>query len=174
MVFRVLIFIFLFRTNGKKRHLDEKDFRTVMVVSPKCHSESHHSYVQSSFSKTMRLTEVLGKVKVAQKFESNFKDHCKKVNDISLIFIRFFFSQTNLVFKFNPVSIGVLDLLYFLSNIKRQRVVKRLEFSFKSFSLIFQKTFPRRLSCSCKTRNTARLISPQFIYFNLFIYLFAF
>ena len=78
MVFHVLIFIFLFRTNGKKRHLDEKDFRTVMVVSPKCHSESHHSYVQSSFSKTMRLTKVHGKLKVAQKFESTLQRPLQK------------------------------------------------------------------------------------------------
>ena len=27
MVFPIFIFIFLFRTNGKKEHLDEKDFR---------------------------------------------------------------------------------------------------------------------------------------------------
>ena len=27
MVFRIFIFIFLFRTNGKKEHLDENDFR---------------------------------------------------------------------------------------------------------------------------------------------------
>ena len=41
MVFGVLIFIFLFRTNGKKRRLDENGFRTIIVVSPKCHSESY-------------------------------------------------------------------------------------------------------------------------------------
>ena len=41
MVFGVFIFIFLFRTNGKKRHLDENDFRTIIVVTPKCHSESY-------------------------------------------------------------------------------------------------------------------------------------
>ena len=27
MVFRIFIFIFLFRTNGKKEHFDENDFR---------------------------------------------------------------------------------------------------------------------------------------------------
>ena len=41
MVFRVLIFIFLFKTNGKKRHLDENDFRAIMLVSPKKYSESY-------------------------------------------------------------------------------------------------------------------------------------
>ena len=41
MVFRVLIFIFLFKTNGKKRHLDENDFRAIMLVSPKNYSESY-------------------------------------------------------------------------------------------------------------------------------------
>ena len=35
MVFRVLIFIFLFRTNGKKEHFDENEFYTVMVVFSK-------------------------------------------------------------------------------------------------------------------------------------------
>ena len=41
MVFHVLIFQFLFRTNGKKEHLDENGFNTVMVVFRKCHSESY-------------------------------------------------------------------------------------------------------------------------------------
>ena len=92
----------------------------------------------------------------------------KNVDDISLIFIRFFLSQTIQVFKFNPVFIGILDLLYFLFNIKRQRVVKPPEFGFKSLSLIFKNTFLRRSSCSCKTRNTAGLISPQFTYLFTF------
>ena len=35
MVFRVLIFIFLFKTNENKGHLDKKDFHTVVEVFPK-------------------------------------------------------------------------------------------------------------------------------------------
>ena len=39
----------------------------------------------------------------------HFGQHCTKIDHISLIFIGYFFSQTNLVFKFNLVLIGVLD-----------------------------------------------------------------
>ena len=39
----------------------------------------------------------------------HFKEHYSKTDDISLVVIRFFFSQTNLVFKSNPVFIDVLD-----------------------------------------------------------------
>ena len=38
----------------------------------------------------------------------HFKEHCTKRDDISLV-IHFFFSQTNLVFKSNPVFIDILD-----------------------------------------------------------------
>ena len=34
---------------------------------------------------------------------------CTKIDDVSLVVIRFFFSQTNLVFKCNPVFIRILD-----------------------------------------------------------------
>ena len=37
------------------------------------------------------------------------KQHCTKIAEISLVFIGFIFSQTNLVFKFNPVDIGTMD-----------------------------------------------------------------
>ena len=33
----------------------------------------------------------------------HFKEHCTKI-DISLVVIHFFFSQTNLVFKYNPLT----------------------------------------------------------------------
>ena len=39
----------------------------------------------------------------------HFKEYCTKVNDISLVVIRFFFSQTNLILKSNPVFIDILD-----------------------------------------------------------------
>ena len=38
----------------------------------------------------------------------HFKEHWTKI-DISLVVIRFFFSQTNLVFKYNPLFIDILD-----------------------------------------------------------------
>ena len=40
---------------------------------------------------------------------SHFKEHCTKVGNISLIDLRFFFSQTKLVRKSNPVLIEILD-----------------------------------------------------------------
>ena len=51
VVFRVLIFIFLLRTDGKKGHLDQNDFHTVVVVFSKVlfWKLLDHSYVQSSF-----------------------------------------------------------------------------------------------------------------------------
>ena len=39
----------------------------------------------------------------------HFKEHRTKINDMSLVVIRFFFSQTNLVYNSNPVFIDMLD-----------------------------------------------------------------
>ena len=39
----------------------------------------------------------------------HFKEHCIKMGDISLVVIRFLFSQTNLVFKSNAVFFDILD-----------------------------------------------------------------
>ena len=39
----------------------------------------------------------------------HFKEHCTKIDYILLVAICFFFSQTNLVFKSNPVFIDILD-----------------------------------------------------------------
>ena len=39
---------------------------------------------------------------------SHFKEH-RTIKDISLVVIRFFFSQTNLVFKYNPLFTDILD-----------------------------------------------------------------
>ena len=49
------------------------------------------------------------KLWVAEKLSLNFEQHCSIIDHISLIFLCFFFSQTNVVFKFNFVSIGILD-----------------------------------------------------------------
>ena len=50
------------------------------------------------------------KLSVAQKSEPKLQKILYKIeNDISLIFIRSFSSQTNPVFKFNPVFIDILD-----------------------------------------------------------------
>ena len=41
-----------------------------------------------------------------------FKVHCAKIDDISLVVICFFFPQTNLVLKSNPLFIDILDRFY--------------------------------------------------------------
>ena len=38
----------------------------------------------------------------------HFKEHCTKI-DISLVVIHFFFSETNVVSKYNPLFIDILD-----------------------------------------------------------------
>ena len=45
----------------------------------------------------------------------HFKENCTKIGDISLIFIHFFFSQTNLFLKFNLVFIDMLDSFHYNS-----------------------------------------------------------
>ena len=47
----------------------------------------------------------------------DFPEHCTKI-DISLVFIRFFFSQTNLVFKSNPLFINLLIFTFILRILK--------------------------------------------------------
>ena len=42
-----------------------------------------------------------------------FKVHCAKIDSISLVVICFFFPQTNLVFKSNPLFIDILDRFYY-------------------------------------------------------------
>ena len=56
MIFRVLIFVFLIRTNGKKWYFVEDDFDTVMVVFSKAQFWKllDRSYIQSSFSTITR------------------------------------------------------------------------------------------------------------------------
>ena len=39
----------------------------------------------------------------------HFKEHCSEIDNLSLVVIRFFFSQTNLVFESNPLFIDILD-----------------------------------------------------------------
>ena len=69
----------------------------------------------NSFLKTlvnmMKLnsTKVSSKSLLAKKYNPALQKHCSKIDDISLVIIRFFFSQANLVFKLNPVFIDILD-----------------------------------------------------------------
>ena len=115
MVFRVFIFIFSFRTNGKV--LMRATFIAVLVVFSKLPFWKllDHSFVQSwkLYVHGSRYVIILISRLESTWWNENknsslhFKEHCTKINDISLIFIRFFFSQTNLVMKFNPVFIGI-------------------------------------------------------------------
>ena len=42
-----------------------------------------------------------------------FKEHCTKIDDILLVVIPIFLSQTNLIIKFDPVLIGILDRFHY-------------------------------------------------------------
>ena len=56
MVFRVFLLLFLFRANGKKRHLDENDFcHCYGNFFRKCHSSSrfHSSYLITAILKVL-------------------------------------------------------------------------------------------------------------------------
>ena len=55
-----------------------------------------------------RSTKVLWTSFTRKNAMPHFKEHCTKI-DISLNVIRFFFSQTNLVFKSNPLFIDIMD-----------------------------------------------------------------
>ena len=62
-----------------------------------------------SFIKKQKSTKVPWKLSLAKNATPYFKEHCNEIADISLVIIRFFFSQTNLVFKSNLVFIEILD-----------------------------------------------------------------
>ena len=75
----------------------------------------------SSFIKTwgnimnQKSTNMPGKLPVAEKSKPALQRNCTKIGDISLIFIHFFFSQTNLFLKFNLVFINMLDSFHYNS-----------------------------------------------------------
>ena len=56
-----------------------------------------------------KLNKVPPKLSVAKRFEPALPRSLHQIDDISLIFRPFFFYQTNLVFKFNPVFSSKLD-----------------------------------------------------------------
>ena len=56
-----------------------------------------------------KSTKVLWKLSLAKKATQHFKEHCTRIDDIWLVVICFFFSQTNFAFKSNLVFIDILD-----------------------------------------------------------------
>ena len=75
MVFRVLTLFLLFRTNGKKWHLDENNFHTIKAVFSKVPFwKGHYSYVQSFFSTILRHIDK--KKKVFWKTPYNWMSEC--------------------------------------------------------------------------------------------------
>ena len=91
-----------------------------------------------------------------------FKEYCTKINDISLVVIRFFFSQTNLILKSNLEFIDILDgfcwvFLHFYLAIFTLilRVLKFIQCLFAFFaknrkvSMRFKALYERFLSSKC-------------------------
>ena len=70
----------------------------------------------NSFIKTLvkhhetKINKAVLKIITNKRIRPHFKGHCTKI-DISLVIIGFLFSQTNLVFKPNPVFINILHNL---------------------------------------------------------------
>ena len=71
---------------------------------------SANSFI-NSWVKTIKwkLTKVPLKLSLALDYDSALQRTSHQIDVVSLIVIRFFFSQTNLVFKSNPVFIDILD-----------------------------------------------------------------
>ena len=74
-----------------------------------CHqyfSKHHETKINKGALKI--ITHKKKKIK-KNKVTALFKEHFTKIYDISLVVIRYSFSQTNVVFKSNPVFIDILD-----------------------------------------------------------------
>ena len=137
---RVFIFFYL-ETTARKYNLHQNDFRHWYGNFSKLLSWKllYRSYVRSFLSTITRhignsilkdtlqfnsfiknwediwqenRRSCLKSYKLHKNASLHFQQHCTKIDHISLIFIRFFFSQANLVFKFILVLIGVLDNFY--------------------------------------------------------------
>ena len=134
MVFCLFIFIFLFRSNGKKKNWMRTTFITVMVITLKItwyqlflkfptitrhidngiwktpyswrfygHGPTYMLILCWTKIMKRKWATVPWKLLVAQKSEPVLWRTWHQ--DISLIVVFFFFSETNLVFKFNLVLI---------------------------------------------------------------------
>ena len=135
---KVILFFYLEPTIRKDTWMRTTSVTVMVVFSkvPLFFQLLDYSYVQSSFSVIKRhvdcnvlksilqlnilrtwiransfnrkLTKVPRKLSVAQKSEPALCTYCTKIDDNSLIFLRFFFSQTNLILKLNLALIGIL------------------------------------------------------------------
>ena len=88
----------------------------------------------------MKINE--GALKIITREKNAFKEHCTKINDISLVVIRFFFSQTTLVSKSNPVFVDILDSFH-------HSLYTFLPFDFYLYSTDFE-VHPMPLQLFCK------------------------
>ena len=88
----------------------------------------------------MKINE--GALKIIPREKNAFKEHCTKIDDISLVVIHFFFCQANLVSKSNPVFIDILDSF-------RHSLYTFLLFDFYLYSTDFE-VHPMPLQIFCK------------------------
>ena len=95
------VHFYSFRTNGKNGHLDENDFRHCYEKNKVLYQQLRGTLqlqLKISLIKTWvnimkrQLTMVPGKLSAAQKSETTLQENWSKVDDISLNFMRFFFS----------------------------------------------------------------------------------
>ena len=118
MVFCVLIFIlfFLFRSNARKGYLDESDFRH-------CHGKFFEIFRHPTVEDFMDIyqdtcqffhqeTKIKGgalKIITLKKMQPRISKNIPPKQMIFHLLPHVFFSQTNLVFKSNPVFIDILN-----------------------------------------------------------------
>ena len=134
IVFCVITFIFLFRTNVRKRYLDESNFCRCYGNFAKVRFWKllDHNFIQIYFSTiakvhwlqhferhwTLKILRTWFKIhgnsfiKTWVNITPHLKEYCTKVDERSLIVICVFFPKANLVFKSNPVFIDILDSFY--------------------------------------------------------------
>ena len=86
-----------------KRHVDCNVLKSILQLNI---LRTWINIRANSFSR--KSTKVPRKLSVAQKSEPALCTYCTKIDDNSLIFLRFFFSQTNLILKLNLALIGIL------------------------------------------------------------------
>ena len=131
IVFCVFTFIFLFRTNVRKRYLDESNFcccygnffesSVLKVTWSQLYSNLFLNNCEGTLTTTFERHLTLKILRTWFKIRGNsfiktwvnitlhLKEYCTKVDERSLIVICVFFPKANLVFKSNPVFIDILD-----------------------------------------------------------------
>ena len=130
----------------------------------------------NSFIKTLlnimkrKSTRLPWKLSPAKKNATpHFKEHFTKIDDISLVVIRFFFSQINPVFKSNSVFIDILDSFCYC-------LFTFLSFDFYLYSIDFEvHTIPVRffLKKSSKILMNCNVLFARFTYWDCSYVLFS-